>query len=231
MRYMGGKLRHSKAIAELIESYRKPGQAYFEPFCGGAWVLGKVSGERFASDTNEALITYYKAIQDGYVPPDSISEQEYKDIKSKQDVKDPVTAFALICCSWGAKWAGGYARDSIGRNYAAQAKETCLKHRNSIDGVLFYNRSYTYFKPFNEIIYADPPYENTTKYSGDHFNHAEFWNTMREWSKTNTVLISEYKAPDDFVCIKEFDHYQSLRSKYGSLKTKEKVFIHESLAR
>jgi len=34
-------------------------------------------------------------------------------------------------------------------------------------------------------------------------------------------------APDDFKCIKEFDHIQRIRSKNGCGKTTEKVFIYD----
>jgi DNA adenine methylase len=52
----------------------------------------------------------------------------------------------------------------------------------------------------NYLIYCDPPYENSTKYK-DEFDHADFWNWARVVSKNNTVLISEYNAPDDFECL------------------------------
>ena len=223
IKYMGGKFRHSKAIAELLESLRNPGQMYFEPFVGGAWVIGKMSGVRVGSDTNEALINYYKAVQSGYMPPDSMSEEEYKDIKHKIDVNDPITVFAMLACSFGGKWAGGYARGNC--DYCKTGKRASLKYRSGIEGVLFLTSDYRVNDPQGWLIYYDPPYANTTAYKGQpKFNHDEFWDIMREWSKRNTVIISEYTAPDDFECIKEFEHRQHIRSKQGSGKTSEKLF-------
>ena len=50
-----------------------------------------------------------------------------------------------------------------------------------------------------DIIYCDPPYANTKTYvSAQDFNHEEFWETMRKWSKNNVVLITEENAPEDF---------------------------------
>ena len=56
MQYLGGKSKIRKHIASFLESVRKPEQIYFEPFCGGAWVLQEMTGKRTASDGNKALI-------------------------------------------------------------------------------------------------------------------------------------------------------------------------------
>lgn len=63
---------------------------------------------------------------------------------------------------------------------------------------------YRRFKPRGGVVYCDPPYAATTGYDGTGgFDHAEFWQRMREWSKNSVVLISEQQAPDDFKCIWE----------------------------
>lgn len=43
------------------------------------------------------------------------------------------------------------------------------------------------------------------------FDHALFWDVMRFWSLSSTVVVSEYSAPDDFVCIAEFPSKMGLR--------------------
>jgi hypothetical protein len=52
-------------------------------------------------------------------------------------------------------------------------------------------------------VYCDPPYEHTTRYKGTApFDHAAFWQTMRDWARhDNIVLVSEYHAPPDFVVV------------------------------
>jgi len=63
------------------------------------------------------------------------------------------------------------------------------------------------------------------------FDHAEFWQTMREWSKANTVLISEYTAPPDFVPVWQQRKTTRLRDSTGHrCKTIETVWMHESIA-
>lgn len=58
--------------------------------------------------------------------------------------------------------------------------------------------------PDESIIYCDPPYQDTEEYSEGGFNHDEFWDWVREKSKTHKVYISEYKAPDDFKIVLQF---------------------------
>ena len=58
--------------------------------------------------------------------------------------------------------------------------------------------------PSQMLVYCDPPYQHpTTGYDAEPFDHAAFWQTMREWSKDNAVFVSEYNAPPDFVCVAE----------------------------
>ena len=69
-----------------------------------------------------------------------------------------------------------------------------------------HNKSYKDFSHLeNIIIYLDPPYENTTGYHGETFEHKEFYNWAYEMSKKNIVLVSSYIISDDrFECIYEF---------------------------
>jgi site-specific DNA-adenine methylase len=66
----------------------------------------------------------------------------------------------------------------------------------------------------DSVIYCDPPYQNTNHYGID-FDHAEFW----EWVRDNKhpVYVSEYKAPDDIKCIASFEHRSTLSSTTNNL--------------
>ena len=46
-----------------------------------------------------------------------------------------------------------------------------------------------------DIVYLDPPYENTTKYSNEEFNHKEFYNWV--YSRPYQVFFSSYEITDD----------------------------------
>jgi DNA adenine methylase len=80
--------------------------------------------------------------------------------------------------------------------------------------------------PPNSIVYADPPYSGTTKYStSKDFNHDEFWNWCREkYRDGHKIFISEYQAPEDFVCIWSKEMYSSLDIK-GGKRNMERLFV------
>lgn len=123
MKYMGSKARVAKYILPIILKDRKEGQCYVEPFVGGANMIDKVDGWRIGADFNEYLPALYTALQNGWVPPLEITENQYKDIKKNKDNYDKaLVAFAGFACSYAAKWFGGYCRGLI----ATEDQETTL---------------------------------------------------------------------------------------------------------
>ena len=226
MQYFGGKQRISKQIVEVLNEYRKGNQPLVEPFVGGCNIISKMSGERYCYDINEYLIEMYKAVQNGWTPPAIITEEEYNYIRNNKDEDKPLTGFVGIGCSYSGKWFGGYARNKTGRNYCLNAHNSILKQLNEIRDINFSCKDYKELEFEGCLIYCDPPYKDTTKYPiiGE-FNTEEFWNIMREWSKKNTVIISEYKAPDDFECIKEINTKTDIRNRSGKRENRvERLF-------
>lgn len=78
--------------------------------------------------------------------------------------------------------------------------------------------------PSEAIIYCDPPYKGTEEYREGGFNHDEFWNYVRELSKTNRVYVSEYTAPSDFRVILEFDQNSTYAGGQNKSQPSEKLF-------
>ena len=232
MQYMGGKFKIRKALGELLNKNLN-GRDYYEPFVGAAWVLGEVKAKnRYASDANPWLITMWQALQYGWSPPENVSEELYQWYKANQPLDDPMTAFCGFGCSFAAKWFGGYARCKRGDDYVRNARNSLLKQLPSIRTAHFSHSSYKDMNPENAFVYCDPPYHNTTAYGAvEVFDHNEFWDVMREWSKKNIVIVSEYGAPEDFVCVQEFQSKMGLRNKAQEQEVRsEKVFAHESIA-
>jgi len=87
-------------------------------------------------------------------------------------------------------------------------------------------RNYKTLNPVGMLIYCDPPYENTTKYSGvPNFSTTDFWDIMREWSVNNDVYISEYNAPVDFESVLDIETKTSIRDSSGNVCNRvEKLF-------
>lgn len=230
MQYMGGKSRTWKQICAFLNSVRKPGRTYLEPFVGGAWVLQGMAGNRIASDANRALITMYKALQEGWIPPEYVTQEEYTVAKSASD-DDPIKAFCGIGYSWGGKWWGGYADPKSDKNHLGNPKYTLFKKLAHMKGVDFRYGDYRQYTPQGSLIYLDPPYAETTSYGATGgFDSTEFWNVVRTWSQNNTVVISEYKAPDDFECVLSMPTKIEMRSKNGREDRVEKLFMHHSIA-
>jgi site-specific DNA-adenine methylase len=79
------------------------------------------------------------------------------------------------------------------------------------------------------LVYCDPPYQGTTGYKGTPpFDHAAFWQTVRDWSADNVVLVSEYAAPGDFVCVASKVKASCLAGGHKQTPRVERLFIHES---
>lgn len=230
MQYMGSKARHAKELLPIILKNRKPGQWYVEPFVGGANMIDKVGGNRIGNDLNEHLICLLSAVRDGWVPPTSVTEEEYKAAKDNR-VINPYVSFIGFLCSFGAKWFGGFARNKAGTNYALTGHNSLIKQAPNLKNIVFSRVSYLDMDiPTNSIIYCDPPYEGTTKYSTCGFDHKIFWQWCRDKVKEgHCVFVSEYNAPDDFVCVWQKNVTANFDSRrQGAIHKVEKLFIHRS---
>lgn len=231
MRYLGGKSRTYKEICAFLESLRKPDQPFVEPFCGGCWITQGMSGERYAADANAALITMWKASQNNYSFPEYVSKDEYLALQSNQDPNDPMTAFVGIGYSFGGKWFGGYADRLDPKQHLGDPRISVAKKMAKMRNVKFAHKNYQDVNVTNCLIYCDPPYANTTSYSGvGKFDSEAFWDKVRLLvANGNTVVVSEYTAPDDFTCVWSKQTKTEIRTKEGRADRTEKLFMHESL--
>lgn len=232
MQYLGGKSKISKQICAFLESVRKPNQPFVEPFCGACWITQGMSGPRYASDANEALITMWKAAQSGYEFTESVSRELYEVYKANQDPRDPLTAFIGFGYSYSAIWFSNWVDLSNKRNYVGNPKNTISKKLQKLDGVKFKHSSYIDLPIPNEpcLIYCDPPYANQEAYGHvGKFNPFEFFEWAEDLVKLgHTVVISEYIAPRTWIEVMSMDTITSLRTKEGCAKRVEKLFMHES---
>lgn len=233
MRYLGGKTRNAKAITKILKSYRQDGQGYFEPFCGGLSIASKMEGPMLLNDYHQGLINLYKACKSGeFKYPDKwITRDEYNEHKYNGDRTDPLTTFVGFGLSYAGKWFGGYDawednHNNPGGVTFASARSLKKKFETDIKDAIFESKSYVEFNPKDRLIYCDPPYANTTSYTGvDEFDHEQFWDIMRIWSKSNTVIVSEFNAPDDFVAVWEKPYKVQMCVEQQHVV--EKLFIHK----
>lgn len=235
MQYLGGKGKIAKYLLPIILNERKEDewfekQWYVEPFVGGANVIDKVDGRRIGNDNNSYLISLWKALQEGWKPPASVSREKYCDVRSNPDKYDSeLVAFISYLCSYGGKWWGGYASNSNNHNYAKMGASVLAKQIKFLKDVKFTCENYWDVDiPENSLIYCDPPYEGTEKYGfkclEDKFDHKKFWQWCRDKSvEGHTVFISEYNAPDDFEELIAINHKLLLNKKTNPNRV-EKLF-------
>ncbi len=232
MQYQGGKSRIAKRIANIIDSC-STGGCFVSLFCGTCSIESKLSvsfGKMILNDKHKYLIDLLVGVQNGYELPEFISEEQYKYIRKHKDEDNILTGFVGFGCSFGGKWFGGYARNKTNTNYALQSKKSLLKDMSTLQATCFTCQDYKDVKlPEGCVIYADPPYNNTTGYGNEKFDSSEFWEYAREASKEHLMFISEQEAPDDFVVIWECPFTRTLdKNKQNQFKVTEKLFIHKN---
>lgn len=234
MKYMGSKARIAKEILPIILKDRKPEQWYVEPFVGGGNSIDKVEGLRMGNDVNKYLIALLKAVIGQSVLPEFITkERRFEILKNKANFPDWLVGYAGFICGFGGDFNGGFAgtvKTKIGtfRNYQKEALNNVQKQAPFIADVIFTVGEYDKMPiPENSIIYCDPPYKSTTDYKTG-FNHSAFWEWVRvKKSEGHSVFVSEYEAPEDFVCVwsKEVKSSLSANGKSGGNKNSvEKLF-------
>ena len=236
MHYLGGKNRTCRFIAPIIQKalqkYPNSTSMYLEPFCGACNVLAKVRAQiRLASDIHEDLILMWQALQHGNLSmPQCISHEMYKSF-----MKQPPSAlrgFVGFACGYGGQFYGTFARNKRGQNalnssrdYLHRARSSVLDKVPHLIGVSFHHCDYKQWFPQNMVIYCDPPYENTAGYEETpDFDHKEFWDVMRAWSRNNTVFISEQNAPPDFTTVWQMSIRRIVASKVST-----RAFVTEKL--
>jgi DNA adenine methylase len=228
MKYLGSKAKIAKELVPII--LRDRGSRWVvEPFCGGCNMTKYWGFNAIAGDANHYLIEMWKAVQDGWLPPEELSFSDWTHIRANKGCyDDALVAFAGFCCSFGSDWFTSYARGRC--NYALDGHRALLSKRKFIQEVIFLHMSFEAVPtPPGSIIYCDPPYAGFKGYDGvGDFDRECFW----QWCRTkkaegHTVFVSEYKAPEDFKCVWVGEEKKSLLSiesrKYNSGRT-ERLF-------
>lgn len=244
---MGSKSRIAKDLVPILSKHLTKDRWYVEPFAGGMNMMCNVNHpNRIANDSNNYLIAMWRFLAYGnsYTFPKEINKEKYSSYRQAFNEMgfsgDGNTTYEALI-GWygfmgsfnGRFFDGGYSgHDVNGRDYIGAQIRNTLSQVEKLNGVRFESGDYyDMIIPIDSVIYCDPPYQDTKQYSTSKgFNHDRFWQWCRE--KTNKgcdVLISEYKAPHDFVCVwqKQVTNAMDTTKTY---KPTEKLFVHESIA-
>lgn len=229
MRYVGGKSAIARDIVYTIERYRHSRSVWIEPFVGGGAVLTvatKYYPRCYAYDLHPDLILMYQALQQGWQPPTSVSEDEHKALRHA----DPsaLRGFVRFGCSFGGNFTGGYALKSYpaaideSRRSLARMKlsTTTFAHAS------FFDIDWSQFNPHDCVVYCDPPYAGTYGYSVGNFDHAAFWQECERLHDLGfLVAVSEYQAPESWPCIWHKDVPLQIKGGATAKARLERLFI------
>ncbi len=208
MQYLGGKARLAKRFAHILDAALvEKGGRFAEPFVGGFNLVRNLENVREAtcSDIHAGLINMYNELKRGWVPPSSITEEQYKKLKAAKGL-DPLSVFASFACAFaGIEW-GSYER-SGDTNFAAVGRRSLLRKKEYMEQVEFQSCSYTQLlleEP--SVVYCDPPYANTTKYKTGDFDHKGFYQWCEDLVRDgHAVFVSEFSAPEYWEVVWEIE--------------------------
>lgn len=197
--------------------------------------LARYFSKIICNDKQEYLIELYKALQQGWVPPDEVTEDDYKYVKEHKDENKALTAFIGFGCSFGGKWFGGYGRHGTKDKHALE-RSMCLESKRALlrDIEILKDAEFTCFDyrdvvlPDNCAIYADPPYKGKLAGYGlkEEFDSDEFWEWCRINSENHDIFISELEAPPDFIPIWERQVLRQIDNcNNNNFKSVEKLFV------
>lgn len=204
MRYRGGKVSKAKEIIETLDKTYEYGR-FVEPFAGMASLSRYTKAQKIhLNDLDINIYTFLKELhaQGWRGLPDVVSEEDYKNA----DDLEPslIKTFIKVGCSFGGGWGSGYARSKANckldeggyRNFARTAKNSCeLLYKAWKDkDMAFSNKGYADLEYKNtDLIYCDPPYNNTRGFKVGKFDSPTFFDWMREMSANGyQIVCSEY---------------------------------------
>jgi len=235
MKYLGSKSKLAKYLIPFMEQDLAKARTYIEPFCGGCNMIDKIKHrDRIAADGNPYLMAMWNALKKGWIPPDTITKEQYEWIKANRAnnyFAKHFIGFIGHNCSFSGDWFAGYAgTNEPDRNRCLEAKNNLLKQMEFLQDVRFYTHNYKYWDhPMfiqGNLFYCDPPYYEGLEYRGSRwkFDHREFWKWCRETANKGAVIyVSDYYAPDDFELLWEMEITINAHQTQSKTKT-EKLY-------
>lgn len=241
MKYMGSKSKIAKYIVPILQSFilLHRIENYVEPFCGGCNIIDKINCKnKIAGDKQHYLIELYKNLDKLHKLPEFVTKEHYSEVRNCYNSKDNtfphwyVGAVGFLASYNGRFFDGGYAglvttKEGNIRNYYNEAKKNLLAQ--DLTGIKFVESDYRDLEiPENSLIYCDPPYKGTKQYGiNKKFNYDEFWEWVRQKSKTNIVVVSEQSTPEDFYTIWNMPIKRTIDNKKRIIAIEKLVTLNE----
>lgn len=213
MRYQGGKRRSAKFIAPFIARLRADDVA-----CGGTGEVGDLflgscgiekacaavgAPVTVGAEICPAIVACYRAVAAGWVPPATLTREEYNAIKLAHgpDSTDPLAAFGLAFCAYSGTWGGGWHPDDLRWknpttvSAAAKAQRDLLALAPLLRTMRLECADYrtaAEIVPAGGVLYLDPPWRGTMPYKqAPPFDADAFWTWAAVASLRWRVIVSE----------------------------------------
>jgi DNA adenine methylase len=214
-------------LRELKKEFGWEPEGYAEPFCGMLGVFRHVpeylNGRGViyrANDQNGSVIDMWKKAVDGWVPPETCTEELWDSLCAARE-DNALKGYICHQFSFAGVWAHGYAPKYGKADRNKQAPKRVKKIAEILNEAVFTKGDYRNHSSLeNYVIYCDPPYSNTTAIYRNkdmetlEFDSEEFYDWCREMAKNNLVFVSGYDAPKDFTEVWNREVYINYRS-YG----------------
>lgn len=232
MQYMGGKMTIAKKIIETLDKTYEY-ERFVEPFAGMASLSRYTKAQNiYLNDLDINIYTFLKELHElGWQDlPDFVTEEEHKAANNLEPSR--LKTFIKIGCSFGGMWRGVYAKrkatcklDDGVTNFARTTKNSCQVMYEALKDkdITFSNKDYSELEyKKTDLIYLDPPYNKTERFSVGKFDSQTFFNWMREMSANGyQVVCSEYaeNLPDGAHIVWE----KTIRQRMGNQATKTEI--------
>ena len=223
MTYQGSKDRFAKQIVPILNRLRSPGQMYWEPFLGSASIFHHMSEPRLGTDSMTDLIMLWNELIAGsFCEPAYVSKECYTTHMSS-NVPSAMRAYVGFFWSYSGMFNKGYSPAFFEKSHSFHKMRL---RAAKLQGSTLRSADYRDLGSRGFLIYADPPYRDTTTYRGiSDFDHNAFYEWC--WMKKeagNTIVISEYSMPIEFKELAEFPSSTSLGVSKRSKSRPEKLF-------
>lgn len=196
--------------------------SYWEPFVGGAGMMSYVGRHApehvtlVGSDNHKYVVALLDAVARGWVPPTTVTKDEYRAIKDNRDqYPDHLVGFVGFACCFSGCWFAGYAPDRPQQRYAECGSNTLVRdgkwlRRVELKAANYDDPAVVPLSP--AVIYCDPPYAETTKYSTGHFDQTAFHDWARVMADAgHKVYVSGFNCPTGFRVVWRRDRVQQIR--------------------
>lgn len=251
MVYLGSKRKLQKYLLPIINNYIKENHItdFYDVFCGGCNLIDGIECENlYANDLSPTLIALHQTMQsNAKVIPENGSREmwnncytEYKRLMKDYEIKkeiweenSKIPLWEIGAIEWYSSYSrGGFPRGYIkptnGRDYYNEGYRNhfAQSQKENYKKIKFSQGSYTDIDiPENALIYCDSPYHNTKEYSiSKNFDYNEYYNWLKNKSKTNPIFISEQEMPEEFECIWSLDVIRQTRQD-KKFKACEKLYF------